>query len=256
MTKKLLYLAAAAASLAAVPAYADVVVPSAQATTEGNSASSDLFGMINIGRYQQVYSAAEFGASPVLLTSLAFRTNGVSTGNLFEGVGRPTTRIFEGSFNLSTTSKAVDGLSTNFAANRGADALDVIGRGDIVFSTAAAMDGDVRAFDVVFNFDNPFLYDPSAGNLLLDINDFSGGSVFSNGTPLDAQFTPGDSVSNLYVTNSNTNDGRTSTKGYITKFGAGVAAVPEPATWAMMLVGFGLIGGTLRRRRVAGPALA
>lgn len=26
------------------------------------------------------------------------------------------------------------------------------------------------------------------------------------------------------------------------------AAVPEPATWAMMLVGFGAIGGTLRRR--------
>ena len=29
------------------------------------------------------------------------------------------------------------------------------------------------------------------------------------------------------------------------------AAVPEPATWAMMLVGFGAIGGTLRRRQKA-----
>jgi PEP-CTERM motif len=27
------------------------------------------------------------------------------------------------------------------------------------------------------------------------------------------------------------------------------AVVPEPATWAMMLVGFGLVGGALRRRR-------
>jgi len=27
-----------------------------------------------------------------------------------------------------------------------------------------------------------------------------------------------------------------------------VAAVPEPATWAMMLVGFGAVGGTMRRR--------
>lgn len=26
------------------------------------------------------------------------------------------------------------------------------------------------------------------------------------------------------------------------------AAVPEPETWAMMIGGFGLIGGTLRRR--------
>ncbi|NJC05388.1 hypothetical protein GGQ97_001181 [Sphingomonas kaistensis] len=30
---------------------------------------------------------------------------------------------------------------------------------------------------------------------------------------------------------------------------AAVAAVPEPATWAMMLLGFGVIGATFRRRR-------
>jgi hypothetical protein len=29
-----------------------------------------------------------------------------------------------------------------------------------------------------------------------------------------------------------------------------VAAVPEPATWAMMLIGFGGIGSALRRRKV------
>ena len=31
----------------------------------------------------------------------------------------------------------------------------------------------------------------------------------------------------------------------------GVAAVPEPQTWAMLIAGFGLVGGALRRRRVA-----
>ncbi|HEX7945707.1 MAG TPA: PEPxxWA-CTERM sorting domain-containing protein [Phenylobacterium sp.] len=29
----------------------------------------------------------------------------------------------------------------------------------------------------------------------------------------------------------------------------GTAGIPEPATWAMMIAGFGLVGGTMRRRR-------
>jgi len=32
------------------------------------------------------------------------------------------------------------------------------------------------------------------------------------------------------------------------------AAVPEPATWAQLLLGFGLIGGFLRARRRGGDA--
>ncbi len=33
-----------------------------------------------------------------------------------------------------------------------------------------------------------------------------------------------------------------------------VGAVPEPATWGMMILGMGLVGGSLRRRRSAGTA--
>ena len=36
--------------------------------------------------------------------------------------------------------------------------------------------------------------------------------------------------------------------------GAGPTAVPEPATWAMLLVGFGALGSVLRRRRRVSPA--
>ena len=38
------------------------------------------------------------------------------------------------------------------------------------------------------------------------------------------------------------------------KIGSGVPAVPEPATWAMMLVGFGGIGLAIRRKRVPAHA--
>lgn len=37
-------------------------------------------------------------------------------------------------------------------------------------------------------------------------------------------------------------------------FGPSVAAVPEPAAWAMMLVGFGAVGAALRRSKVRATA--
>ncbi|MBM6577743.1 PEP-CTERM sorting domain-containing protein [Microvirga sp. SRT01] len=36
-----------------------------------------------------------------------------------------------------------------------------------------------------------------------------------------------------------------------TNSNAGIGAVPEPSTWAMMIVGFGMVGGAMRRRRVS-----
>ena len=36
-----------------------------------------------------------------------------------------------------------------------------------------------------------------------------------------------------------------------TLFAVQTPAVPEPATWAMMIAGFGLVGGVMRRRRVS-----
>lgn len=40
------------------------------------------------------------------------------------------------------------------------------------------------------------------------------------------------------------------------QFGNLAAAVPEPATWAMMIVGFGFIGGSLRSRRTLSATYA
>lgn len=41
--------------------------------------------------------------------------------------------------------------------------------------------------------------------------------------------------------------------GYVVEYSG---AVPEPATWALMIGGFGLMGASLRRRRTAGAATA
>ena len=49
---------------------------------------------------------------------------------------------------------------------------------------------------------------------------------------------------------------RTFTPGTTSSGIGGAAGVPEPATWAMLICGFGLIGAVLRRRRRDGPASA
>lgn len=64
-----------------------------------------------------------------------------------------------------------------------------------------------------------------------------------------------------FVVNSTTGRTPTSTAGYLisafsdTQYSENFAAVPEPATWAVMMLGLGLAGSAMRRRgRAAVPA--
>lgn len=42
------------------------------------------------------------------------------------------------------------------------------------------------------------------------------------------------------------------TEGSLSPTSVSIREIPEPATWAMMIVGFGVVGGAMRRRRAAG----
>ena len=61
---------------------------------------------------------------------------------------------------------------------------------------------------------------------------------------LNFNFTDGDSYNKIVFSNSGT-DGFESDNHTI-----GINAVPEPATWAMLILGFGLVGVAARRRRI------
>lgn len=77
------------------------------------------------------------------------------------------------------------------------------------------------------------------------------GPFFVDGNGLGFSTAAGSSV-NLFVTNGTqyrVNAGGLST-GFVTaRASPAMAAVPEPATWALMLVGFGAIGLSMRRRK-------
>src|SRR5437899_2488814 len=95
--------------------------------------------------------------------------------------------------NMSTISAGPDGLSTTFATNVGANDTIVYARGTLALSSSFTGAGP-KDFDIHIIFTTPFLYNPAAGNLLLDVRNFGAGTT----TQFDAQLTPGDSISRVY----------------------------------------------------------
>jgi hypothetical protein len=151
--------------------------------------------------------------------------------SLIPSTNTPLTDTF--TLYLSTTNAAVSTFDTNAMSYPDGTFTQVFtgtlgslvnGRLDIALQTA-------------------FNYNPAAGNLVLTVKDFtlgSGGNLF-----LDADKNVGVTNERIYAYGYDFN------QGLVTGFNDAVASVPEPATWAMMVVGFGLIGGAMRRKAVA-----
>jgi hypothetical protein len=148
---------------------------------------------------------------------------------------------------LSTTTQAPDGLSLTFANNIGANNTTVFGGPTgALLSLSSTASGQPRNFDVTINLSVPFLYNPSLGNLLLDVRNFGGGGT----NVFDAEETLGDSVSRIVTSNSGVNSATADfgdSVGLVTQFT--FVGVPEPS--AMLLVGTSAAsfwGVRLRRR--------
>jgi hypothetical protein len=141
--------------------------------------------------------------------------------------------------------------------------------------------GSDLGFEISANGVNAFVptNDNSGGSALLDASLYSFVSTTTDGLTT-LEFRLADSLFNSPIAGLNyspsltfTGDNRLnlsqslsySVAGGATSFGAArlgtfsslsVAAVPEPSTWAMMLLGFGAIGGAMRRNRRSGNLIA
>jgi hypothetical protein len=146
-----------------------VVVPNALATNDGNGFSTSTAGPASV-RWLHIHDASQFGSlsGPSFLTQFAYRPDRIPDQS---GPRSLTLRIY-----ASTTSRSVAGLSTAFAENLGTNNTLVFD-GTVTLTTGNLPGpGDTRQFDYVFPFTTPFLYDPAAGNLVLDLQIEASGS--------------------------------------------------------------------------------
>ena len=187
-----------------------VVVPNALASVEG-SINNGLPFNISPGtsaRYQQVYAASEFSAlhEPMLITKIRFRPDAA--------VGSFSATLPDIQINLSTTHSGPNSLSTTFTNNIGPDDTVVFPRGPLALSSSATGPvGGPKTFDIVITLATPFLYDPTQGNLLLEVRNFAGGFT----SQFDAHFSSSDPIARMWIFNSlGSPTGFTDTVGMVT----------------------------------------
>lgn len=245
---KILLAAVLALAITPAPAFAETILAPG---TAGNAQGPAPFRYYGSGgsRVQQVYSSSFFFA-PISLTSISFRAYPGASAGVFSSNAFSISNLV---VRLSTTSRGDETgntLSSTFASNVGANVTTVY-QGALSLATAATGIGP-QPFDYTITFQNAFAYNPSMGNLLLDVNVL--GAVSGGGfgfITFDTVNTLNDGIFSVVdINNGAATTGTLSTAGAISLFGGTLAAaVPEPATWAMMLLGFGMIGASMRYRR-------
>jgi hypothetical protein len=183
--------------------------------------------------------ATMVGAAPALAAPTLI---GSFTGNVCGGAGginncfaTTSGTVVQGNPGTAGSSPLIARIDSN--ANFGQGGTEV----STLFSTVTGSD-----FAITYNAANnslSFLYTPGAGDPVIHyfgISQANGYNLYYDSTPITSGTI---NLSTLYPNNPGWS--------HIDFFDTGVGSVPEPGTWAMMLLGFGAIGMVVRRRKSA-----
>jgi hypothetical protein len=145
-----------------------IVAPNTLAELDGNTHTTTPAGTDSGIRIMYLYDASQFQAlaGPAYLTGFAYRPDRTPDAS---GPKPLTAKVY-----VSTTTRSPGECSTRFRDNIGADNTLVF-EGTVTLSTANQPGpGNTRQFDYAWQFTHPFLYDPRAGNLVLDLQILQG----------------------------------------------------------------------------------
>jgi len=202
----------------------------AMAQTVGSTDSGNCYPFVcndsgvDVGQaidYYQIYSATAFSGITTFDTITFFST-------LFPGA-----EILSGDYDISF------GVTTDSVGAAYAPTL---------FDVSSFFVGALGGANLSIS-GNAFVYDPTDGNLVMHVIASNlplvpNGSQ-ANGAYMDADYT-GITTSRAY--NNGVELEASGTGALVTRF-SNSGAIPEPATWALMLIGFGAAGGVLRSHR-------
>jgi hypothetical protein len=221
---------AASMAWATAASAAYVYAPGGNAAPPEQPGNAIMFNRNADQHIEWVYDKALFGDAPVLINGFSWRHDSIVSNQFFDsGVFALDADFF------IKVGVLMGDLTSDQNANLGAHAVTAMsGATDLAWSVDAP-EGQTKGFGVHFVFDAPFRYDPRLGDLVIDT--FIPSQVFF-GTMDYARTTTSIRWAGL---------GLTGTGGPVTRFD--VAGVPEPGAWALMLLGFGGMGGLIRRRR-------
>jgi hypothetical protein len=192
---------------------ATYVAPPAWLNVDGNNGAGDLVHTVHI---QTVYARSLFtNTGPMLIQEIRYRPS-ATYGRAF------TSTIPNLQLNLSTTSVNPEALSTTFANNRGPNDTLVF-QGPLTLSSRfTGPAGGPKAFDMIIPLQNAFLYDPSAGNLVIEVRNFSNNQV----SHLDVVGVTGDGAGRMFSVNAAATTGAADTGSDIVQL---VYTVPSSA---------------------------
>ncbi|MBA2918398.1 PEPxxWA-CTERM sorting domain-containing protein [Sphingomonas sp. MAH-20] len=249
MLRSIMAAALGAAIASSTALAAEVVAPNAYATTDAPTLTVAIINNGAATTFQFAYAASQFAgvAAGSKITSIGFRAEpGFAAAQDFE--------FSRFDVQLATLATPLNAMSGVFADNVGADAVQVRSGALSIPAASITASGPTPYPFFTIGFSQAFTY--HGGDLVVTLRRSAPDTLNFFGVDAVA-------VGNGITGSVGGGSGPDATQGEagfynvpVVQFGIAAAAVPEPGTWALMIIGFGSAGLAARRKGVAVAARA